>query len=241
MMSSTMNNTMDERDLFQTNKQISPNIEKTPLMLAAMENDLTRVKYLLDRGVDVNVVDKDGLSALHHIRLFHGHHWLTCFQLITTSNGVYCLDRPGANGQTFLQIALKNWDKQQCDDFFRFLMSENCRLSGLEIRCPVERYSDLDEFDSDKRQRMRKILYESGAGITDILIILNFEREHLYEDTKEYENEFLKYCYGVSLRSKCRRIIRQSLGLGIKQKVLKLGLPLVLQHYILLNVTGTSH
>ncbi|KAK6190370.1 hypothetical protein SNE40_002256 [Patella caerulea] len=229
----------------------------TPLISAASDMKLDLLKYLVNIGCDMNIQNHEGQTAL--MVLGQGHHYLelleillkagadtnlrdvkgqTFFQYYTANNISYqfenqhkelefllqngCLpfiDIPNQDGDTLFTKVLSDID---AFPMLWFLITENCSLKNL----PTTNCSIAPIFMTTDRVQNYEIFYESGAPRDQI-------KQHLFEE-KSVEN-FDHFCNNLSLKSTCRRTIRGQLGLGIKEKVTKLNLPIALQDFMLLK------
>ncbi|XP_050391160.2 alpha-latrotoxin-Lh1a [Patella vulgata] len=90
-----------------------------------------------------------------------------------------------------------------------------------------------------ERDDMERLLFLRGAPDEEIAQHLNFQEEDKDDPNGTFHSRhreiFTNYCCNISLKSQCRRIIRQKLGLGIKEKVMDLELPRELNDFLLLK------
>ncbi|XP_050392473.2 uncharacterized protein LOC126811038 isoform X2 [Patella vulgata] len=213
-------------------------------MEAAMKNDRVLTRKLLQDGAIVTMLDYSGRSALQYLNIYQSVFDLTCFQLLL-SNGndnTGLLNIPCMDANTIIQTALcfpRFWEPFQAICFIRYLIAQNCCLqilvsSSLESKCNYNQIN-FTELSLQDRDKLRKLLYLSGAKGGEIMTKLSFyEEDHDIIPSRDRE-EFISFCSNVPLISLCRRIIRQNLGLGIQEKVKDLELPRILNDFLLLK------
>ncbi|XP_055956883.1 uncharacterized protein LOC126822620 isoform X2 [Patella vulgata] len=228
---------------------------KTALILAAKKNNKFIIQLLLELGSNINILEtKYNTSALQFLDLDYGRH---CLKTCLIRGGHKLLNLPGPDGNTLIQRALlfpTCSDPEKTVDVIKYLVAENCCLQHLQsVSTERNYYNDdvhLQDFDSKERNKLRQLLYRSGAPEEEIVSTVNFKMEdeqdrrtrmfHSAQDGREEmfhsENreEFKFACFNLSLEEKCIRVIRQKLGLEIKEKVEQLQLANSLAKKILL-------
>ncbi|KAK6187123.1 hypothetical protein SNE40_005216 [Patella caerulea] len=211
---------------------------RTPLMLAANSNDSYLVKILLDVGADVTVLDNSGKSAIQYIVIKENEaHGVKCL-LYLLSAGYKFLNIQDYAGNTILQSALRVLGhKRACTELVEFLISENCSLYNrfsFDSRGFVQNRT-ADFFNS--RGALLCTMYQSGIALQIIKSASDdmIEQVHPLPHTAQVEDDFHSFRLKMSLKSHCRRTIRQALGLGIKKAVTTLGLPTTLQSFVLMK------
>ncbi|XP_050404240.1 serine/threonine-protein phosphatase 6 regulatory ankyrin repeat subunit C [Patella vulgata] len=223
---------------------IHDNAGRTSLMMAAMKNDRVLTRKLLQAGAIVNRLDHSGRSALQYIDIYKSLFDLTCFKLLLSKANTGLLNLPCIDGNTIIQTALCFpffWKPCRVVRFIRYLVAENCCLQTLVTSSVESSYNQIDctEISSEERDKLRKVLYRSGAQGEEIMTTLNFDEEdQQYEDRTIFSlgrKKFVSFCSNISLKSLCRRIIRQNLGWGIKEKIKNLELPRELKDFLLLK------
>ncbi|XP_050395263.1 putative ankyrin repeat protein RF_0381 isoform X3 [Patella vulgata] len=223
------------------NVNIQDNRGRTSLMMAAMKNDRVLTRKLLQAGSIVNTLDYSGRSALQYLDIYQSVFDLTCFKLLL-SNGndnTGLLNLPCIDGNTIIQTALcfpRFWEPCQAICFIRYLVAENCCVQTLVTTSGESSYIQigLTELCIPERDKLRKLLCLSGAHGGEIMKTLNFDKED-HTTHSQGREDFIRFCSNRSLKSLCRRIIRQNLGLGIQAKVKDLDLPRELNDFLLLN------
>ncbi|KAK6169519.1 hypothetical protein SNE40_020559 [Patella caerulea] len=147
------------------------------------------------------------------------------------------LDTPGEDGIMLLQWIL---EKEEADLIW-YLVTENCSLEGLDL--PYVK----NKFQFSNMLLLSKILFESGAPKSEIKNInlssvlntgLSFTTYNLMleeSDDKQQLDEFYNFCNSRSLKSRCRREIRNGIGPGISSKITQVGLPKYLQDYVVMK------
>ncbi|XP_050389246.1 putative ankyrin repeat protein RF_0381 [Patella vulgata] len=224
---------------------IPDNGGRTSLMMAAMKNDRVLTRKLLQAGAIVTMLDYSGRSALQYLNIYQSVFDLTCFKLLLSNGSTGLLNLPCIDGNTIIQTTMCFpffWEPYHVVCFMRYLVAENCCLQILVPSSLESSYNqiDLTELNLQERDRLRKLLYLSGAEGEEIMTSLNFDEEDKrYERTDIFHSpdraEFVSFCSNISLKSLCRRFIRQNLGLGIKEKVKDLELPRELNDFLLLK------
>ncbi|XP_055958377.1 serine/threonine-protein phosphatase 6 regulatory ankyrin repeat subunit A-like [Patella vulgata] len=224
---------------------IPDNGGRTSLMMAAMKNDRVLTRKLLQAGAIVTMLDYSGRSALQYLNIYQSVFDLTCFKLLLSNGSTGLLNLPCIDGNTIIQTTMCFpffWEPYHVVCFMRYLVAENCCLQILVPSSLESSYNqiDLTELNLQERDRLRKLLYLSGAEGEEIMTSLNFDEEDKrYERTDIIHSrdraEFVSFCSNISLKSLCRRFIRQNLGLGIKEKVKDLELPRELNDFLLLK------
>ncbi|XP_050414438.1 serine/threonine-protein phosphatase 6 regulatory ankyrin repeat subunit A [Patella vulgata] len=218
---------------------IPDNGGRTSLMMAAMKNDRFLTRKLLQAGAIVTMLDYSGRSALQYLDIYQSVFDLTCFKLLLSNGNTGLLNLPCIDGNTIIQTALRFpffWEPLRVVRFIRYLVAENCCVQTLITSSGESRYNqiDLTELSSSDRDKLRKLLYLSGAQEWGIITTLNFDGED-HTTHSQGREEFISFCSNISLKSLCRRFIRQNLGLGIKEKVRDLELPRELKDFLLLK------
>ncbi|XP_050405269.1 ankyrin repeat domain-containing protein 50 [Patella vulgata] len=224
---------------------IQGNGGRTSLMMAAMKNDRVLTRKLLQAGAIVTMLDHSGRSALQYLNMYQSVFDLTCFKLLLSNGSTGLLNVPCIDGNTIIQTALCFpffWKPYHVVCFIRYLVAENCCLQILVPSSLESSYNqiDLTELNHQERDGLRKLLYLCGAEGEEIMTTLNFDKEdQRYERTDIIHSrdraEFVSFCSNISLKSLCRRSIRQNLELGIEDKVKDLELPRELRVFLLLN------
>ncbi|KAK6189883.1 hypothetical protein SNE40_001857 [Patella caerulea] len=218
---------------------VQDNEGRTALMLAAKFQIGNLVKKLLIAGGDVKIVDKSGKSVLGYIH-FENIIDLNVCKSIMRSGGVNVTDR---TGKTMMDCALEFIEMDQLSDakeLMSYLVAANYNFKRGHD------WNNLDQIEDSTSTRisdLRKLLYESGAARVDIVSKLNFlldEDNDMANDTQiseilPKESEFHSFCNNLSLKSLCRRVIRQHLGSNIQEKVTQLNLPIIIQNFIQLK------
>ncbi|XP_050399712.2 putative ankyrin repeat protein RF_0381 [Patella vulgata] len=208
---------------------------RTSLMMAAMKNDRVLTRKLLRAGAIVNLLDYSGRTALQYLNIYQSVFDLTCFKLLLSNGNTGLLNLPCIDGNKIIQTVLcfpRLWEPCQTICFIRYLVSANCCLQILVTASFESNYNQIDliELSPQERDKLRQLLYLSGAQGEQIMTSLNFDQE----DKQYQENDtirsrdrekFISFCSNVSLKSICRRFIRQNLGWEIKEKIKDLELP----------------
>ncbi|XP_050411361.1 putative ankyrin repeat protein RF_0381 [Patella vulgata] len=229
----------------------------TPLISAASDMKQDLLKYLVNIGCEVNTQNHQGQTAL--MVLGQDRHYLelleilmkagadinlrdvkgqTFFQYYTANNISYQFDYQHKelefllqNGcLPFIDIANQNGDTlftklfsdEDAFPMLWFLITENCSLKNL----PTANCSIAPIFMTTDRVQNAEVFYESGAPRDQIK-----QHQFAVENIKLFDH----FCNNLSLKSSCRRTIRGQLGLGIKEKVTNLNLPIALQDFLLLK------
>ncbi|XP_055959496.1 uncharacterized protein LOC130014390 [Patella vulgata] len=216
----------------------------TALILAAKKNDKFIVRLLLELGSNISILEnKYDTSALQYLDLDYSRHFVKMFLM---RGGHKLLNLPGPDGNTLIQRALlfpTCFEPEKTVGVIRYLVAENCCLQHLtSVSTETNFYNDdvhLDDFDSKERNKLRQLLYRSGAPEEEIVSTVNFKMEDardrgdemFYSENRE---KFKFVCFNLSLEGKCIRLIRQKLGLEIKKKVEQLQIPKPLVKKILL-------
>ncbi|XP_050403524.1 serine/threonine-protein phosphatase 6 regulatory ankyrin repeat subunit A [Patella vulgata] len=208
---------------------------RTSLMMAAMKNDRVLTRKLLQAGAMVNVLDYAGRSALQYLNIYKSVVDLTCFKLLVSNGSTGLLNLPCIDGNTIIQTVLSFpffWEPYRVARFIRYLVAENCCLQTLVTSSVESSYNqiDLTELSIRERGKLRELLYLSGAREEEVMTTLNFDEEDKGCDVKDTirspgREDFIRFCSKIEVSSLCRRIVRQNLGLGIKEKVKNLELP----------------
>ncbi|XP_055954322.1 serine/threonine-protein phosphatase 6 regulatory ankyrin repeat subunit A-like [Patella vulgata] len=208
---------------------LSDNTGKTALMIAASNCIRPILECLLNTGADVNKTDTDGRSAIHAIMVGgrRGRKWINCLKLLLINKCHVSLDTPGEDGNTLFQWLLK----QNEVDLIWYLVTENCSLRSLDLRMVKDKLRFPDTL------MLFKILFESGAPKNVILsrstydVVLSGSKG----TRKKQRVEFRAFCKSRSLKSRCRRKIRNCIGPGISSKITQVGLPQPLQDYVVMK------
>ncbi|XP_050395275.1 putative ankyrin repeat protein RF_0381 [Patella vulgata] len=224
---------------------IPDNGGKTSLMMAAMKNDRVLTRKLLQAGAIVNTLDYSGRSAIQYLDIYQSVFDLTCFKLLLSNGNTGLLNLTCIGGNTIIQTALcfpRFWEPYHVVRFVTYLVAENCCVQTLVTSSVKSSYNQigLTDLSSSDRDKLRKLLYYSGAQGEEIMTTLNFDEEDKpYEDNDTIgsrgRGQFASFCNNISLKSICRRNIRQLLGLGINENVKDLDLPYELNGFLLLK------
>ncbi|KAK6169528.1 hypothetical protein SNE40_020567 [Patella caerulea] len=218
----------------------SNNHGTTALMAAARTCNRSILECLLNAGADVNKTDTDGRSAIHGIMVGSrgsGRKWINCLKLLLINKcHPSSLDTPGEDRKTLFQWLLG----KNKEDLIWYLVTENCSLKGLDL-------PKVKEFQFPDILMLSKILFESGAPKSEIEVIILLSDLHtgfslstsdsLLEesDDKQQLDDFRGFCKSRSLKSRCRREIRNCIGPGISSKITQVGLPKYLQDYVVMK------
>ncbi|KAK6169525.1 hypothetical protein SNE40_020565 [Patella caerulea] len=218
----------------------SNNHGTTALMAAARTCNKSILECLLKSGADVNKTDTDGRSAIHGIMVGSrgsGGKWINCLKLLLINKcHPSSLDTPGEDGKTLFQWLLG----KNKEDLIWYLVTENCSLKGLDL-------PKVKEFQFPDILMLSKILFESGAPKCEIEVIILSSvlntglslstSVHLLEesDDKQQLEDFRDFYKSRSLKSRCRREIRNCIGPGISSKITQVGLPKYLQDYVVMK------
>ncbi|XP_055954321.1 serine/threonine-protein phosphatase 6 regulatory ankyrin repeat subunit C-like [Patella vulgata] len=219
---------------------LSDNNGKTALMAAARNWDRSILECLLNAGADVNKTDTWGRSAIHGIMVDGGydHSWINCLKLLLINKCHASLDTPGEDGKTLFEWLLL--EKRE-EDLIWYLFTENCSLRGLDL------LQVKDKFQFPDMLMLSKILFESGAPKSEVetMILLSVLNTDLSRSThnpmlgesedKQQLDDFRDSCKSRSLKSRCRREIRNCIGPGISSKITQVGLPKRLQDYVVMK------
>ncbi|XP_055954648.1 serine/threonine-protein phosphatase 6 regulatory ankyrin repeat subunit A-like [Patella vulgata] len=219
---------------------LSDNNGETALMIAARNWDRFILECLLKDGADVNLSDTWGRSAIHGIMVDDGYHyrWINCLKLLLINKCYASLDTPGEDGKTLFEWLLLEKMEQ---DLIWYLITENCSLKGLDLS------KVKDKFQFPDMLMLSKILFESGAPKSEVetMILLSVLNTDLSRSThnpmlgesedKQQLDDFRDSCKSRSLKSRCRREIRNCIGPGISSKITQVGLPKRLQDYVVMK------
>ncbi|XP_050395261.1 serine/threonine-protein phosphatase 6 regulatory ankyrin repeat subunit A isoform X2 [Patella vulgata] len=224
---------------------IPDNGGRTSLMMAAMKNDRVLTRKLLQTGARVNKLDYSGRSALQYLNIYQSVFDLTCFKVLLSNGNFGLLNIPCIDGNTIIQTALCFpffWEPCRVVGFIRYLVAENCCLQKLVNSSVESSYNQIDvtELSLIDRDKLRKLLYYSGAQGEEIMTTLNFDEEDKRREVGDTihshgREEFVNFCSNISLKALCRRFIRQNLGLGIQEKISDLDLPYKINDFLLLK------
>ncbi|XP_055954332.1 ankyrin homolog [Patella vulgata] len=200
----------------------------TAVMAAARNCNRPILESLLDAGADVNKTDTGGRSAIHGIIVAcRCRKWIKCLKLLLINKCHASLDTPGENGNTLLQWLLK----KNKEDLIWYLVTENCSLKSLNLRLVKYKFRFPDTL------MLFKILFESGAPKN--VIFSRSTYDVVLSGSKSTRNkelvDFRDFCKSRSLKSRCRREIRNSIGPGISNKISQVGLPKFLQDYVVMK------
>ncbi|XP_050391361.2 putative ankyrin repeat protein RF_0381 [Patella vulgata] len=226
---------------------LSDNDGRTALMAAARNCNRPILEYLLNAGADVNKTDTHGRSAIHGIMVGgdKSRKWIKCLKLLLINKcHPSSLDTPGEDGKTLFQWLLEKNKK----DLIWYLVTENCSLKGLDLS------KVKDKFQFSDMLMHSEILFESGAPKSELetIILLSIKNDILLsvfndglslsayksmlEESKDKQlDEFRCFCKSRSLKSRCRREIRNCIGSGISSKISQVGLPKCLQDYVVMK------
>ncbi|XP_055958067.1 serine/threonine-protein phosphatase 6 regulatory ankyrin repeat subunit A-like [Patella vulgata] len=140
---------------------------------------------------------------------------------------------------SFVESSYNQIDMMEFNSQERNTLRKLLYLSGAPEKEVVTALNFEKEDTNVEKDNMRRLLNLRGVPEEEILQHLNFrdEDEHDPENTfhSRHREIFSNYCCNISLKSQCRRIVRQKLGLGIKEKVIDLELPGELIEFILLK------
>ncbi|XP_050398979.1 putative ankyrin repeat protein RF_0381 [Patella vulgata] len=202
---------------------------RTVLMMAAMKNDRVMIKKLLKAGAMVNIINSSGKSALQYLDIYKNVFDLACFKLLISNGNRDILNLPCVDGNTIIQAALCFpifWTPRDVVRFIRYLVAENASLQTLvtsSVKCSYKQIS-VDELNIKERDELRKLLYLSGAPKEEIISVMDFDAD----DKSAYHDEAMSsrhkerlniFHNNLSLKSRCRRIIRQNLVWGLQKLV----------------------
>ncbi|XP_055956884.1 uncharacterized protein LOC126822621 [Patella vulgata] len=206
----------------------------TALILAAKKNNKFILRLLLELGSNISILEtKYDTSALQYLDLDYSRHFVKMFLM---RGGHKLLNLPGPHGNTLIQRALlfpTFFEPEKTVDLIRYLVAENCCLQHLQsVSTETNFYNDdvhLDDFDSKERNKLRQLLYRSGAPEEEIVSTVNFKMEDEQDGQGGMAHsinreKFKLACFNLSLQEKCVRLIRQKLGLEIRKKVQQLDL-----------------
>ncbi|XP_050408666.1 serine/threonine-protein phosphatase 6 regulatory ankyrin repeat subunit B [Patella vulgata] len=200
----------------------------TALMIAAQLGEYNFVKKLLTAGGDIKILDKTGkpISGID----FYSVPDLKLSKSIMRSCGVDTTDRMGLS---MMDLAGEFIERNQFPNalvLISYLVAANYHLKNTH-----DRHYFYEAKESTRIIDLWKLLYESGAARVDIVSKLNFIPVEDEDQPLSIESEFHSFCNNLSLRSMCRRIIRQRLGSNIKERVTLLKLPMMVQNFLLLK------
>ncbi|KAK6169874.1 hypothetical protein SNE40_020848 [Patella caerulea] len=222
--------------LLQTGADINlcDNYGSTALMEAAQACNRSGLQCLLEAGADVNKTDAVGNSAIHNLMLGSmfiyrpSRKWINCLKLLLTNKCHGSLDTPNENGETLFEWLLCKDNV----DLIWYLVTENCSLGGFDLG------GFRDKFKFPDTLMLSKILFESGAPKREIRALIRTSSLNNRQPLAIYKNQmhdFHDFCESRSLKSRCRREIRKCIGSGIRSKITQLGLPPLLQDYIIMK------
>ncbi|XP_055954694.1 serine/threonine-protein phosphatase 6 regulatory ankyrin repeat subunit A-like [Patella vulgata] len=164
----------------------------------------------------------DPLTAVSFIKYLVGEN--CCLQSLVTSSVE----------SSYNQIDMRELSSQERGELRKLLY-----LSGAPENQIVATLNFEKEDTNIERDDMRRLLCLRGSSEEEIVQQLNFQEEDKDDRDATFHSRhrviFTKYCCNISLKSQCRRIIRQKLGLGIKEKVMDLELPRELNDFLLLK------
>ncbi|XP_055954692.1 serine/threonine-protein phosphatase 6 regulatory ankyrin repeat subunit A-like [Patella vulgata] len=164
----------------------------------------------------------DPLTAVSFIKYLVGEN--CCLQSLVTSSVE----------SSYNQIDMRELSSQERGKLRKLLY-----LSGAPENQIVATLNFEKEDTNIERDDMRRLLCLRGSSEEEIVQQLNFQEEDKDDRDATFHSRhrviFTKYCCNISLKSQCRRIIRQKLGLGIKEKVMDLELPRELNDFLLLK------
>ncbi|XP_050391360.2 putative ankyrin repeat protein RF_0381 [Patella vulgata] len=206
---------------------------RTALMQAALECNRSVLQCLLGAGADTNITDPDKNSVIPGVMnssIFdgRGRKWINCLKLLLINKCYGSLDAPGKNGETLFKWLL---DKHEADLIW-YLVTENCSLKGLGL------HRFKDKFKFPDTLMLSKILFESGAPLREIWAIIKtsfLNNRHSLGLFKKQTHAIRDFWKSRSLQSRCRRTIRNCIGSGISSKITQLGLPQLLQDYVIMK------
>ncbi|XP_050409060.1 putative ankyrin repeat protein RF_0381 [Patella vulgata] len=218
---------------------VQDNEGRTALILAAKFQQVNLVKRLLIAGGDVKILDKSGKSVLEYMDFYRIIDLKIC-KCIMRSGGVNVRDRTGS---TMMDCALDFFFElhqlSDAQEMISYLVAANYCLKNNGSYY----FDQTEDSTSNIISDFRKLLYESGAEMVDIVSKLNFlldkdkdmDTDKQTSESLSKESEFHSFCNNLSLKSMCRRVIRQHLGSNIQEKVKQLKLPIIIQNFILLK------
>ncbi|XP_055957884.1 transient receptor potential channel pyrexia-like [Patella vulgata] len=230
-----------------TNVNIQDNNGVTPLMMAAMIEDTSMIKYCMKFGADITILDyKYEMSALQYLSFKSS---CVCLPELLSKNHSALVNLPGKDGNTLIQRALLFpliWNPQESVDIICYLLAVNCNLQHPQSVSTERNYFtediDLDDFNIDERDRLRKLLYLSGAPEEEIFLSLNFEKEDevdvdITDDRfhSRHREQFKLFCNNISLQSRCRRVIRQIVGARLHTFIVASNIPHLLHEFLFLE------
>ncbi|KAK6183826.1 hypothetical protein SNE40_006421 [Patella caerulea] len=206
-----------------SNVNIQDNNGVTALMMAAMIEDKILINYCMKFGADITILDyKYEMSALQYLDFKSS---CDCLPELLSKDRNALVNLPGKDGNTLIQRALLFplfWDPLESVDIISYLCAVNCNLQHLQSVSTARNYFtediDLDDLSIDERDRLRKLLYLSGAHEEEIVLSLNFKRENKADGFSDdmlhsrHLEQFNLFCNNISLQSRCRRVIRQIVG-----------------------------
>ncbi|KAK6190559.1 hypothetical protein SNE40_002397 [Patella caerulea] len=206
-----------------SNVNIQDNNGVTALMMAAMIEDKILINYCMKFGADITILDyKYEMSALQYLDFKSS---CDCLPELLSQDRNALVNLPGKDGNTLIQRALLFplfWDPLDSVDIISYLCAVNCNLQHLQSVSTGRNYFtediDLDDLNIDERDRLRKLLYLSGAHEEEIVLSLNFKRENKADGFSDdmlhsrHLEQFNLFCNNISLQSRCRRVIRQIVG-----------------------------
>ncbi|XP_055957686.1 putative ankyrin repeat protein RF_0381 [Patella vulgata] len=230
-----------------TNVNIQDNNGVTPLMMAAMIEDKIIIKYCMKFGADITILDyKYEMSALQYLSFKSS---CVCLPELLSKDRNALVNLPGKDGNTLIQRALLFplfWDPKESVDIICYLLAVNCNLQHLQSVSTERNYFtediDLDDFNFNERDRLRKLLYLSGAPEEEIVLSLNFEKEDEVDDDitdnrlhSRHREQFKLFCNNISLQSRCRRVIRQIVGSRLHIFIVASNIPHLLYKFLFLE------
>ncbi|KAK6183480.1 hypothetical protein SNE40_010956 [Patella caerulea] len=215
---------------------------RTALMIAAGNGNRPILELLLEARVDVNSTDINGRSALQYVTvpketaITHrstDHKWINCLKLLLINGQNTSLDIKDESGRALMQSVM---DTEQADLIW-YLVTENCSLRGLDLKVDKHKFNFVDLL------KLGQILFESGTPQCHVEMIFSETFENLTPDEREIiekqwkwkSEEFQTFCRTRTLKTRCRREIRKSIGPGIRSKIGHIGLPKPLEDFILMK------
>ncbi|XP_055954650.1 serine/threonine-protein phosphatase 6 regulatory ankyrin repeat subunit B-like [Patella vulgata] len=254
MIAVESNNGKIVNDLLEAGADVnlSDNNGETALMIAARNHNRSILESSLNAGADVNKTNTDGRSAIHAIMFYndYGPLWINCLKLLLINKCHASLDTPGEVGGTLWLLDTPRQDRTNLfewllerneENLIWYLVTENCSLKGLDL----SKVKDIVQFPD--MLMLSKILFESGALKSEVetMILLSVLNSGLSLSThnpalgesehKQQLDDFRDSCKSRSLKSRCRREIRNCIGPGISSKITQVGLPKLLQDYIVMK------
>ncbi|XP_050408682.1 ankyrin repeat and death domain-containing protein 1A isoform X2 [Patella vulgata] len=196
---------------------------KTSIMVAANKENSVCLDALISGGCDVTAVDKSGNTALHHVcyPLKRSNKALQCMKLLINAGcDINARNHYGDTAVHAAQVRLHY-------HLVQFLISKNCIVGPNDFRdvpclkslCSGKTYSII---------RQGSLYYFNGFTWCCQGTVTKNDNSNLINSRKSS-------VAFQSLKDACRFEIRTLLGTNIAEKVSKLGVPHIIQDYILLK------